>query len=92
VGNESLDSIFKKSQASFKTTTFNKYFYTAALLIEPPPVIEPQLVYNSYRCTDTGCPKETTKTNENRNFVMRYASLFDIDFSKAAKIRFNCGR
>ena len=92
VDNDPLDDIFKKSQASFKTTTFNKYFYTSALLIEPPPVIEPQLVYNSYRCTDTGCPKETTKTNENRNFVMRYASLFDIDFSKAAKIRFDCGR
>ena len=90
--NDPINEIFKNSRASFTTTVFNKYFYNAQTLIEPPIEVEQPIIYNSYRCTESGCPKETTKTSENKNFVMRYSSLFNLDFSLASKVRFNCGR
>jgi hypothetical protein len=94
VGNSNipLDEIFNNSKASFKTSAYNKYIYNAQLLIEPQIEVEPEIIYNSYRCTESRCPKKTTKTSEYKNFVMRYASLFDINFSLASKVKFDCGR
>jgi hypothetical protein len=86
-----LNEIFKKSQASFQNTTFNKYFYNCKLLIEPVVQPEPIVVFNSYRCTAEGCFKETTKTKENKNFIQRYSSLFNVNFKLASKISFDCG-
>ena len=86
-----IHDIFKQSNAKFQSEIFNKYQYTSKLLIEPFVPPPPKVVFNSYRCTDTGCAKETTKTKETKNFIMKYASLFDIDFRLASKIRFDCG-
>ena len=90
IGTDSIQNIFKQSNATFETNIFNRYNYTAGLLIEPVVPPEPKVVFNSYRCTAEGCIKETTKTQETKNFIMRYASLFDIDFRLASKISFDC--
>jgi hypothetical protein len=57
--------------------------------IVPPPLPE---VFNSYRCTDGGCEKQTTKTTEQKTFVQRYASLFNVDFRLASKMQFDCNK
>lgn len=80
------------NNASFQEPTYNKYLYNSIVLVEtivPPP---PPIIYNSYRCTEGGCEKKTTKTKEQKTFVQRYASLFSGDFRVASKMRFDCSK
>lgn len=80
------------NNASFQESIYNKYLYNSYVLIEtivPPPLPE---VFNSYRCTDGGCEKQTTKTTEQKTFVQRYASLFNVDFRLASKMQFDCNK
>lgn len=80
------------NNASFQGSIYNKYLYNSAILIEtiiPPP---PPIVFNDYRCTDSGCAKTTTKTKEQKTFIQRYASLFNGDFRTASKIQFDCNK
>jgi len=83
-----IRDIFKQSEVSFQENIFNRYFYNCALLIEPPIPIELPFVFNSYRCTPEGCPKETTKTKETRNFNQRYSDLINNN----TKFRFDCNK
>ena len=82
----------QNNNALFQEAEYNKYLYNSAILIEtiiPPP---PPIVFNSYRCTEGGCEKKTTKTKEQKTFVQRYSSLFNVDFRLASKVAFDCNK
>ena len=82
----------QNNNALFQEAEYNKYLYNSAILVEtivPPP---PPIVFNSYRCTEGGCEKKTTKTKEQKTFVQRYSSLFNVDFRLASKVAFDCNK